>query len=441
MTRFVHSFWHHDPIEQTFPRLEGDLNADVVVVGAGVVGLSAAYHLASFGAKVVLVERTVVGGQSSTRNFGQLTAAWDYADARKRDRASLAAYSRSMIGSIERLVDDEGIECELHRSDYWQFAQTKGDLALAKKKFASLKADGFDSEWCPAEKVTITTAPTLGALKTAEAVFDPYRFIIGLRDAVVRKGVQIFEGTNVLTTNSTKHVHIVTERGTVVAEKAVIAVNSFANSFAGAQGLAMPAHIFAIGTRRLPADVAKMIGPTIGATATDLGGRFSIHPRHYQRFLKDGRLLFGGGGVHVPSSGELFTPELRNEKRQSLADALFARYPALKREDIEVYWGGTISTTVGERPIIARSPDDEKIILAMICNGKGMALGAVSGELVSGLISPASALNAEKEAFLRYAEISASTKTKIETALFKVMKWPAARSFLNFIMTNRKQRS
>jgi len=114
-------FWIDSASIQRFPRLEKNVNVDVVVAGAGVTGITTAYLLKETGLTVALIERerfasmdtghttahltyiTDVELQELTRNFGDdhAQAAWD---------AGAAA-----IDEIQRIVQDEEIECEFTR--------------------------------------------------------------------------------------------------------------------------------------------------------------------------------------------------------------------------------------------------------------------------------------------------------------------------------------
>ena len=127
-------FWIDTASIQKFPRLQRNLTVDVVVIGAGVTGITVAYLLKKFGSTLALVERervasmdtghttahltyvTDVGLQELARNFGEnhAQATWD---------AGAAA-----IDEIERIVGKEGIECENPRLDYPKVKERKDGI-------------------------------------------------------------------------------------------------------------------------------------------------------------------------------------------------------------------------------------------------------------------------------------------------------------------------
>ena len=149
--------WIDDTPIRKFPKIQKKINVDVLVVGAGVTGITAAYLLKKAGSTVALTERervasidtgdttahlthvTDVGLQQLVRNFGKdhAQAAWDAGAA--------------SINEIERIVEEEGIECEFARVPAYVHARAGGSL---KKEASSLKKDadlaaklGFDASY------------------------------------------------------------------------------------------------------------------------------------------------------------------------------------------------------------------------------------------------------------------------------------------------------
>src|SRR5215475_1797720 len=147
--------WIDDTAIRKFPKLQRNISADVLVIGAGVTGITAAYLLKKAGSTVALVERervalidtghttahltyvTDVQLQQLVRNFGKYhaQAAWD---------AGAAA-----IDEIERIVEEEEIECEFGRVPSYLHASVG---ASSKKEASSLKKEadcaaklGFDA--------------------------------------------------------------------------------------------------------------------------------------------------------------------------------------------------------------------------------------------------------------------------------------------------------
>lgn len=437
--RFVHSYWRHEPVLQTLPRLEGRLSADVVVIGGGIVGLSCAFYLKQLGADVMLIEREAIGSQSSTRNLGQLSAVWDFGNAPLDQRRSYARFARSALPALGRLIEAQGIDCEFKSSRFWYLAQSASAAAATRKMAEELEALGFDSGWVEPDNIDVTRSPTHGGVWAAEMTMNPYLLISGLKDALLRMGVRIYEGTETLELRDGDRVEVVTAAGHVKAAKAIIAVNPFASYLGVSQELALPIQTFALATRPLPPEIAEQIGPCDDEITIDYGKRADNTRRFYQRLRPDGSLLFGGGSLVIPAQDELFRIECKAEKISELVTEMKRRYPALSEDDVDVYWGGTLCATVGDKPIIAPVPATKSLILAIVCNGKGMGIGSSAGRIVQQLVAPGSVTDPDALAFLDYCAVKQDIRSRLEGTMFKVLRGGPVRAMANRVFGSKSR--
>ncbi len=182
-----------------FPKLQKNINVDVLVVGAGVTGITTAYLLKKAGSTIALIERervasmdtghttahltyvTDVGLQQLVRNFGKdhAQAAWD---------AGTAA-----IEEIERIVEEEGSDCEFTRVPAYLHVRVDGS---SKKEASSLKKEadlaaklGFDAAY-------LNLAPyfNLPAVHFAnQAKFHPRKYLRSLVQKISGSGSHVFE--------------------------------------------------------------------------------------------------------------------------------------------------------------------------------------------------------------------------------------------------------
>src|SRR5437588_8215332 len=192
-------FWIDSAPIEKFPRLKRNVTVDVVVVGAGVTGITAAYLLKKAGSTVALIERERVASidtghttahltyitdvelQELVRNFGKdhAQAAWD--------RGAAA------IDEIERIVGEQSIECEFTRVPAYVHARAGGSLkkeASSLKKEADLAAKlGFDAAY-------LNSAPyfNLQAVRFAnQAKFHPRKYLRSLVAKIPGSGSHVFE--------------------------------------------------------------------------------------------------------------------------------------------------------------------------------------------------------------------------------------------------------
>ena len=184
------SVWIDDTSIRKFPKLERNISVDVLVVGAGVTGITTAYLLKRAGSTVALVDRERVASidtghttahltyvtdvqlQELARNFGNdhAQAAWD---------AGAAA-----IDEIERIVEEEGSDCEFTRVPAYLHVRVEG---TSKKEASSLKKEadlaaklGFDAAY-------LNSAPyfNLPAVHFAnQAKFHPRKYLRSLVEKI-----------------------------------------------------------------------------------------------------------------------------------------------------------------------------------------------------------------------------------------------------------------
>src|SRR5690349_2558555 len=121
------SYWLASAMPVAYKTLDSDLQTDVLVIGGGIAGLTTAYRLASQGRSVVLVEDGMIGSGESGRTTGHITHALDdrYYHIKKllgEENARLAAASHTLaIDWIEKIVDEDDIDCEFKRVDGYLF--------------------------------------------------------------------------------------------------------------------------------------------------------------------------------------------------------------------------------------------------------------------------------------------------------------------------------
>ena len=358
------------------PALAGDVEADLVVVGGGATGLSAALHAAKAGLKVVVLEGGRIGWGASGRNGGQMIpglrkGALELIQMYGRERAKalfdLALEARTLVVD---LVAEHAIDC---------------DLALTGHLLGAVKASDqrhFEAEVkCLNEAMAYPHAELLDAGAARDEVDTPYQggildrlgghmhtlnYTLGLARAAVAAGVALYEqSTAVALEQVGGRVRVATTGGVVVARHAVLAGDALLNGLsARVNGRIMPVANYVVATQPLP-DPAALIPHDVAVSDS----RFVVN---YYRRTADGRLLFGGG--------ERYTPDPPADMAGFVRPYVEATFPQLRGVKIDYAWGGLVSVTSSRLPHVGR---EGEVLFAHGYSGMGVILSTLAGKLLA----------------------------------------------------------
>src|SRR4051794_32281564 len=202
--RMTAAVWHDEPAPARAP-LDGDLTTDVVIIGAGIGGLATAWHLLGHGIRAVVVERRAVAAGASGRNGGFFLAglAPMYDNAVRelgRDRAA-RAYRATLDAQREMLALAEEVGAREHFriTGLLRLGVDAEESAAVRAHHAALAADGFPGELVAPEDLpqALRRPDRLGLATPHDGTVHPVRWLRALADALERSGVRIFEGTTV----------------------------------------------------------------------------------------------------------------------------------------------------------------------------------------------------------------------------------------------------
>lgn len=396
------------------------VGARVVVVGGGVIGMCAAYHLARRGARVVLLERDRVAGAASFGNAGTVSAGHMPLNKPGRVRQALVqmADPRSPLyvqprwdpglwrwflefavhcteGNVrscmevmsplglealalfDQVVVEEGIACGYRREGYFEVCRTEAGLAGARHEASIVAGRGYhpqtvDGDALRRAEPALGPAVLGGVYYPEAATLDPYRFTVGLAEAARRRGVEIREGARV--------TGVTVEGGRARGVR-----------LAGGEDVAADA-------------VVLSTGPFSLELAHRLGTRLPVQPgKGYHRDLR-----VGPGGspplrvAFVLSEASVFcTPldgfvryagtmefsglnhDMRRPRLEQLTRAAAAYLPGLEAGDPLSEWCGLRPVASDGLPIVGPLDGVEGVVAA---NGHGMlglTLGTVTGRVVA----------------------------------------------------------
>jgi len=375
--------------ETEFAALQGDVTCDVIVVGAGLAGLSTAIELADRGFKVVVLEAQQVGWGASGRNGGQAIHGLACEQTTIEGQLGLEA-SRSIWNMTLESLDIIKQRCQRFQIDCdWQ----DGFLGVAvnDRKAAALKAWGehmvkhydFPLRWLDrADLDTLINSPRYhgGVYDPRSGHLHPLKYSLGLARAAVSLGVQIFENSavNRIERGTQNTVH--TARGWVRAKHVVLAGNVYLQELVPVLAhRIMPVGTYIVATEPLAPGVADQLIPSHAAVCDT---NFVLD---YFRTTSDQRLLYGGRVSYSTA-----TP--RNLS-QSIEKRLLKTFPQLGGVKMAYAWGGFVDITMNRAPDFGRLDQrtgdarDAGIYYLQGFSGHGVALTGLAGRVVAEAIN------------------------------------------------------
>jgi glycine/D-amino acid oxidase-like deaminating enzyme len=361
--------------------------ADVVIVGGGFTGLSAALALAKKRARVVVLEAERVASAASGRNGGMCNNgfAQDYFVLSSRlgtERANLLyrAFDAG-VAKVESIIVEEGIDCHFKRV---------GKLKLAAKpehynqlaRSQELLARHVDPDTRMVQRSDMRSEIGSdryfgGMLFEKSAGMHMGKYGQGLAEAAVRRGAVIYENSPVIGLRRLGgHAHEVrTPNGSIKANQVLLATGTSAiGPFGWFRRRIVPVGAFIIGTEPLPAELLDRLTPYRRMT-TDTRNLVN-----YFRTTPDNRLLFGGRARFAVSN-----PKSDFKSGIILRAALSDVFPELADVKIDYCWGGMVDMT---RDRLPRAGEHDGLFYSMGYSGHGthMAtyMGAVMAEVLDG---------------------------------------------------------
>jgi glycine/D-amino acid oxidase-like deaminating enzyme len=329
------------------------LRADVVVVGAGITGVSLAYWLARGGADVLVLERSRLAAGASGRNAGFLLAgvAASYADA-------VASYGRGLAAEVwaftlenhDRLAEVLTGRAGHYRGGCWTLAASPQEAEMLERSAQLLAEDGLPGEWLPGARVL--GGPLGGMLNPLDGEIHPVALVETL---ALESGVPVIEGVDVVAMEpDASGVRVHTSRGELAAGAVVLATNGYTRQLMAA----------------LPIDPVRAQMLATGGT-----GRVADRPVYtdggyvYWRQLLDHKVILGGFR-HRAAADEVGYAEQPTETIQAYLDGhlktLGVAAPVTHR------WAGVMGFTPDALPLVGAVPGSPGVYISAGYSGHGM---------------------------------------------------------------------
>lgn len=371
------SYWMNVQLPHFGP-LAADTQADVCIIGAGIAGLSTAYHLARHDKSVLVIDDGSIGGGETGRTTAHLSNAFDdryhHVESQHGEEVSrwVAESHTAAIARIEAILQDEDIDCDFRRVDGYLFAPPEADPDELDKELAAAQRAGLLGvrRVAAAPGTTMPLGPALHFPNQGQ--MHPLAYLKGLADAVIASGGRIVNGTHVIDVEDGHPTTVRTQDGHLIrAGATVVATNTPINNR------------FVIHTKQAPYRTF-VVGLSVASGSVPWAQWWdTLDPYHYVRIagvLDEAHdLLIVGGEDH--KTGQEDDAERRFER---LAAWAAARFPTIGEPVFR--WSGQVMEPVDSLAFIGRNPGDNHVFIVSGDSGNGMTHGTIAGMLLTDLI-------------------------------------------------------
>lgn len=362
----------------SFPSLDSNMNADVCIVGAGIVGLTCAYTLAKAGKSVIVVDQGTIAGGQTARTTAHLTWILDdrYYNLEKffgEKGIELVARSHcAAIDYIQKIVIEEEIDCDFERVDGYLFVAPEDSKEILDKEFISIQKTGM--EFRKLAKAPFKSFDTGACLHFPnQAQFHILKYLQGLVKAILKYGGKIFSNTHINCFKEDPSCEVTTHSGLKITSQSIIVATCTPVN-----------NRFFIHTKQVPYRT-YVIAASLPKDSVAKGLYWdTADPYHYiriQKHFSDSNLdwLIVGGEDHKTGQD----------------DQVEAKYDALEKwakkhfpiiDTIEYRWSGQVFEPIDSLAFIGRNPGDKNIYIATGDSGNGMTHGTIAGILIPDLI-------------------------------------------------------
>lgn len=345
------SIWLKD-FSNSITTLDKDISCDVLIIGAGITGLSTAYHLIDHNLKIVVVERNEIGSGVTSKTTGKITYLQEliYTKLKQEiDEKTSKNYLKSQLEAIAiltNIIKKENIDCDLEQVKSFVYSKDEKELSKLKQEKELLEKFGVEvKDYNKAIAVDDTY------------VFHPLKYLMKLKEILLKNKVEIYEKTNIIEIKKEESYICLTEKYQIKAKKVILACH-------------YPFFIFPL-IFPIKCHLEKSYIATIKNKNRKMSMITTKIPTTSLRYHLDNM-------IYLNSSHPIST---KNDEKDNFNNLI---NQTKKLGKIDYIWSNQDIITVDSLPIISKITDD--LLIGTGYNTWGMTNGTLAGKILSDII-------------------------------------------------------
>jgi glycine/D-amino acid oxidase-like deaminating enzyme len=357
-------FWLDQPYNPR-PQLKENIETDVLIIGGGITGVSAAYHCAKLGLKTVLIEKDSIASGSAGKNGGMIVEGFscDFIEACERfdEGTAVKMWNKTVEAAAltKSLIREHSIPCDLTEEGSLYVGLSDEESIWLKNEVSARIRNGIKAEILSRDKITSPSFTDI-LFNPMDGGIHPVNFVRGLATASEKLGVTIYEDTPAVSWTNTGAL---TPLGQVQAQKVVLALESSTPD---------------MGSSSKTYDSVGVMTEPISANTMS-------------KIFNTGEMLWTTGKDYIcvrKYKDRLF---LNGEEVDSLMQTFFKYFPNISKEEVPIshVWHGLMTYPKNLAPIIDKI---DGVFRVYGQGGNGLTNGIVSGRDVALLLKEDKAL-------------------------------------------------
>lgn len=374
-------FTRINKITKQYEYLVEDIETEVIIVGGGVTGAILGYYFTKNNINAVILEKSRIAHGSTSITTSLLQYELDSKAMELKTYTSLDNIIKSYklgvkaLDEIEEFINEYGNTCDFKRTDSFLYTSKNLEKKEIEEEYKIRKEAGFTVELINEQNNPFSFDVKAGVLsKGGGAQFDPYRFTHALLDASSKRGLRIYENTEVIDVKyGQEHANAETIYGHKVKGKILMVATGYNTELFTKR---------AFGTKTTAFNVATKPIKTLEDIDKNVVIRDNETTYSYVRTTSDDRLIIGGEDINFLP--DILDEELCNKQYDKLEQRLKNLFPNLNIE-IEYKYCGAFASTQDNLGFLGKDPNNQKLWYCLGYGANGILFAILGGIMLSKL--------------------------------------------------------